>query len=53
MVSADYQQAMPSFLKEFRMIKLKSMIRDLQRLDPDELVRIQKEIEVLLHPSRK
>ncbi|MBA4492926.1 hypothetical protein ACFO25_08445 [Paenactinomyces guangxiensis] len=40
---------MPSFLEEFRSIKLEMMIRDLQKLSPDELQRIKTEIEQLLH----
>ncbi|SHE69632.1 hypothetical protein SAMN05444392_102412 [Seinonella peptonophila] len=39
----------PSFLEEFRSMKLEMMIRDLHKLNPDELIRVQKEIEHLLN----
>ncbi|MFC4076906.1 hypothetical protein [Salinithrix halophila] len=51
-MSVNYQ-TMPSFLKEFRLMKLKAMIRDLQKMNPDELLHIQKEIDHLLHSSKK
>jgi len=41
-------QYMPSFLEEFRSMKLEMMIRDLQKLNTEELQLIQKEIESLL-----
>lgn len=42
-------QYMPSFLEEFRSMKLEIMIRDLHKLNTEELQLIQKEIESLLH----
>lgn len=39
----------PSFLEEFRSMKLDMIIRDLHKLNPEELIRVQKEIETLLH----
>lgn len=44
---------MPSFLEEFRSMKLEIMIRDLHKLSPDELVRIKKEIDELLHTDEE
>lgn len=44
---------MPSFLEEFRSMKLEIMIRDLHKLSPDELIRIKKEIEKLLHSDKE
>ncbi|GGE19131.1 hypothetical protein GCM10011571_21310 [Marinithermofilum abyssi] len=46
-------QSTPSFLKEFRLMKLKSIIRDLHKMNPDELAKIQKELDHLLHSSKK
>lgn len=46
-------QYMPSFLEEFRSMKLEIMIRDLHKLNTEELLRIQKEIEHLLHTHEK
>lgn len=46
-------QYMPSFLEEFRSMKLEIMLRDLHKLNPEELVRIQEEISHLLHPDEK
>ncbi|SFI99296.1 hypothetical protein SAMN05421852_103163 [Thermoflavimicrobium dichotomicum] len=40
---------MPSFLEEFRSMKLEMMIRDLRKLSPDELLRVKQEIELLLN----
>lgn len=40
---------MPSFLEEFRSMKLEMMIRDLSKLSPDELLKIRQEIDQLLH----
>ncbi len=42
-------QYMPSFLEEFRSMKLEMMIRDLHKLSHDELMYIKKEIDDLLH----
>jgi hypothetical protein len=41
-------QYIPSFLEEFRLLKLESMMRDLQKLSSDELKRIHEEIERIL-----
>ncbi len=41
-------ESVPAFLDEFRSLKLNGMIRDVQKLSPDELMRIKKEIEKLL-----
>lgn len=46
-------QYMPSFLEEFRSMKLEMMIRDLQKLNPEELQLIQKEIESLLEANEE
>lgn len=46
-------QYMPSFLEEFRSMKLEIMIRDLHKLNAEELQLIQKEIEYLLHANEK
>lgn len=37
-----------SSISEFRTLKLNGMIRDVQKLRPDELVLVKKEIEKLL-----
>jgi len=41
-------ESIPTFLDEFRTLKLDSMIRDVRKLTPDELLRVKKEIEKLL-----
>ncbi|MBA4541738.1 MULTISPECIES: hypothetical protein [Thermoactinomyces] len=46
-------QYMPSFLEEFRSMKLEMMIRDLHKLTHEELMRIQKEIDQLLHSDKE
>lgn len=46
-------QYMPSFLEEFRSMKLEMMISDLQKLNPEELQLIQKEIESLLEANEE
>lgn len=46
-------QYMPSFLEEFRSMKLEIMLRDLQKLNNDELMRIQQEVEHLLKNNEK
>lgn len=46
-------QYMPSFLEEFRSMKLEMMIRDLQKLNTEELQLIQKEIESLLQANEE
>jgi hypothetical protein len=46
-------QYMPSFLEEFRSMKLEMMIRDLHKLTHEELVRIQKEIDQLLNSDKE
>ena len=38
----------PTFIDEFRSLKLNSMLRDMKKLTPDELIKIKKEIEKLL-----
>lgn len=43
----------PSFLEEFRSMKLDMIMRDLHKLNPDELIRVQKEIELLLHADEE
>jgi hypothetical protein len=40
---------MPSFLEEFRSMKMENMLRDLKKLSPDELIRVKQEIELLLN----
>ncbi|GBF12315.1 hypothetical protein TEPIDINF_001344 [Tepidibacillus infernus] len=40
--------SIPTYLDEFRMIKLDSMIRDVKKLNPEELLKIKNEIEKLL-----
>ena len=42
-------ESIPSFINEFRTLKLDSMIRDVKKLTPDELIRIKKEIDKLLY----
>lgn len=44
---------MPSFLEEFRSMKLEIMLRDLHKLNNDELMRVQQEIEHLLENNEK
>jgi hypothetical protein len=44
---------MPSFLEEFRSMKLEMLIHDLQKLSPDELVRVREEIDLLLHSDKE
>lgn len=39
---------MPSFLEEFRSMKLELILRDLQHFSTEDLITIQKEIERLL-----
>ncbi|WP_168188677.1 hypothetical protein [Thermoflavimicrobium daqui] len=46
-------QYMPSFLEEFRSMKLEMIIRDLRKLSPDELIRVQQEIELILDTKTK
>lgn len=46
-------QYMPSFLEEFRSMKLEIMLRDLHKLNNDELMRVQQEIEHLLENNEK
>jgi hypothetical protein len=46
-------QYMPSFLEEFRTMKLEMMIRDLHKLSHEELIRIKKEIDELLHSEKE
>lgn len=46
-------QYMPSFLEEFRSMKLEMMIRDLHKLSHEELVYIKKEIDELLHSVKE
>lgn len=41
-------QAFPAFIKEFRTLKLEAMIKDIHKLTPDELVKVQEEIAKLL-----
>lgn len=48
-MSINPQYMPPSFLEEFRTLKLESLIRDLHKCTPDELIRIKKEIDQLLH----
>ncbi|SFS66872.1 hypothetical protein [Marininema halotolerans] len=43
----------PSFLEEFRSMKLNSMIRDLKQLNTDELIRIQQELDHLLDSTKE
>lgn len=43
-----HPRTMPTFLEEFRMMKLENIIRDLHRLSPEELQRIQQEIDRIL-----
>jgi hypothetical protein len=49
LVMAINPHYIPSFLEEFRSMKLDMIIRDLHKLNPEELIRVQKEIETLLH----
>jgi hypothetical protein len=44
-------QYMPSLLEEFRSMKLEIMLRDLHKLNPEELVRVQAEIDQLLQSN--
>jgi len=46
-------QYMPSFLEEFRSMKLEMMIRDLHKLSHDELMHIRKEIDELLNSEKE
>lgn len=46
-------QYMPSFLEEFRSMKLEMMIRDLHKLSHDELIHIRKEIDRLLKSEKE
>jgi len=46
-------QYMPSFLEEFRSMKLEMMIRDLHKLNTEELKLIQEEIESLLQANEE
>jgi len=41
-------ESIPTYLNELRSLKLNGMIRDVQKLTPDELLKIKKEIEKLL-----
>ncbi|SDW68082.1 hypothetical protein SAMN05444487_105118 [Marininema mesophilum] len=43
----------PSLLEEFRSMKLNSMIRDLNKLNTDELIRIQREVDHLLDSTKE
>lgn len=41
-------ESIPTHLDEFRSLKLNGMIRDMQKLSYDELVKVKNEIERLL-----
>ena len=41
--------AIPTYLNEFKSLKLNGVIRDMKKLSPDELVKVKKEIDKLLH----
>lgn len=43
----------PSFLKEFRTLKLETLIHDLHKCTPDELIQLKKEIDQLLHLDKE
>lgn len=40
--------SVPTFLDEFRSLKLNGMLRDVQKLTPEELLKIKEEIDKLL-----
>jgi hypothetical protein len=46
-------QPTPTFIEEFRLFKLESMLKDLQKLTPEELSRIRREIDYILSKKEK
>lgn len=45
-------ESIPAFLDEFKSLKLSGMIRDVQKLSPEELIKIKKEIEKILYEEQ-
>lgn len=41
-------ESVPTYLDEFRILKLNGVLRDMKRLTPDELIKVKKEIDRLL-----
>ncbi len=46
-------ESIPTYLDELRSLKLNGVIRDMKKLNPDELVRVKKELEKLLMYEEK